>query len=156
MPISINVNGADREVNEDGATPLLHVLRNTLGLRGVRFGCGNEDSGACTVLVDDEPFFSCTGTLDAVRGKAIVTVEGLQGPEADALREAFLAERAGQCGYCLSGILVSAYTLMRRGAPLARAEIKAGLNRHLCRCGSHPSILRAVARALSAREARNV
>jgi nicotinate dehydrogenase subunit A len=150
MPISIHVNGVDREVNEDAATPLLHILRNTLGLQGVRFGCGNEDCGACTVLVDGELFYACTGTLDAVDGKAILTVEGLQGPEADALREAFVAERAGQCGYCLSGIFVNAYTLMRRGGLVTRAEVKARLNRHLCRCGSHPSILRAVSRALEA------
>jgi nicotinate dehydrogenase subunit A len=156
MPITINVNGADREMSENGATPLLHVLRNALGLRGVRFGCGNEDCGACTVLVNGEPFYSCTATLDAVEGKAVITVEGLEGLEAAALRDAFLAERAGQCGYCLSGILVSAYALMRRGKPLTRTEIKAGLNRHLCRCGSHPSILRAVARALAAVEQQGV
>jgi aerobic-type carbon monoxide dehydrogenase small subunit (CoxS/CutS family) len=156
MPITINVNGTDREVSENGEPSLLHVLRNALGLRGVRFGCGNEDCGACTVLVNGEPFYSCTAKLDAVEGKAIITVEGLEGPEADALREAFLAERAGQCGYCLSGILVSAYALMHRGEPLARAEIQAGLSRHLCRCGSHPSILRAVARALAAMEQQDV
>jgi nicotinate dehydrogenase subunit A len=127
---------------------LLHALRGPLGLSGPRFGCGNEQCGACMVLVEGEPRTACTLPLAAVAGKAVVTVEGLGTPEAPhPLQAAFLAEQAGQCGYCLSGILVSAAALLARDRQPEEAAIRAALEPHLCRCGSHNRILRAVARA---------
>ena len=150
MTIHIIVNDAPVDLEEDGALPLLHALRNCLELKGTRFGCGGEDCGACTVLVDGDPSYACTITLDAVAGRRVQTVEGLSGWQADILRAAFVQEGAGQCGYCLSGIVMTASTLLSGPRPLARADIKAALSRHLCRCGSHPGIIRAVERAVAA------
>jgi nicotinate dehydrogenase subunit A len=147
MGISVNINGELREFEGDEPQPLVLALRNELGLRGVRFGCGGEDCGACTVLIDGEPRFSCTLGLDAVAGRDVVTLEGLQGRLGDVLRSSFIEARAGQCGYCLSGIFTSAYALLERTRKPSREEILKALQRHLCRCGSHASILRAIERA---------
>jgi aerobic-type carbon monoxide dehydrogenase small subunit (CoxS/CutS family) len=149
------VNGGAVRVAADGATPLLTVLREELGLRGTRFGCGAEQCGACMVLVDGVPVYACTRTLDAVAGRAVTTVEGLSdGGAPGPLQQAFLAEQAGQCGYCLSGILISATALLAANPAPNRAEIAAALDPHLCRCGAHNRIIRAVARAAAtAREA---
>lgn len=144
----LTVNGAAEQLSADPSTPLLDVLRNDLGLRGTRFGCGLEKCGACLVLVDGEPTYSCTLPLDAAAGRTITTVEGIAADETmTPLREAFLQEQAGQCGYCLSGILVAAAALLRRNSDPSRAEIAAALDGNLCRCGAHNRILRAVARA---------
>lgn len=145
--IVLDVNGRRTALTEEGSLSLLLALRNVLGLRGVRFGCGGEDCGSCTVLVGDELRYACTTTIDAVIGRPITTVEGLTDETAQILRQAFLEERAGQCGYCLSGIFVTAYWLLRGSRQPAKGDIAAGLSRHLCRCGSHPSILRAVEKA---------
>jgi nicotinate dehydrogenase subunit A len=144
-----SVNGTTVRVspaNDD--TPLLNVLRNELGLMGTRFGCGLEQCGCCTVLVDGEPEKSCAKPVWSVAGKKIVTVEGL-GTEAKPhpLQQAFLDEQAGQCGYCLSGILVSAKALLDRNPQPSRAEIAEALDGNICRCGSHNRILRAVEKA---------
>jgi nicotinate dehydrogenase subunit A len=147
MPISVKINGELQEFDGDLSQLLVLALRNDLGLRGVRFGCGGEDCGACTVLIDGEPRFSCTLGLDAVAGREVVTVEGLNGSAGDALRSSFLEVGAGQCGYCLSGIITSAYALLHRTPKPSRAEVLQALQRHLCRCGSHASILRAIERA---------
>lgn len=147
--IVLDINGTRTTLTEEGSLPLLLALRNVLGLKGVRFGCGGEDCGSCMVLVGNEPRYSCTTAIDAIDGQAITTVEGLTDETAQTLREAFLAERAGQCGYCLSGIFVTAYSLLRGSRQLTKSDIATGLSRHLCRCGSHPSILRAVERAAS-------
>jgi nicotinate dehydrogenase subunit A len=147
MGISVKINGEPREFEGDEAQPLVLALRNELGLKGVRFGCGGEDCGACTVLIDGEPRFSCTLGLDAVAGHDVVTVEGLRGRLGDILRSSFIEARAGQCGYCLSGIFTSAYALLQRTRKPSREEILMALQRLFCRCGSHPSILRAIARA---------
>jgi nicotinate dehydrogenase subunit A len=142
------VNGARRSVNADEDTPLLDVLRNTLDLKGTRFGCGHEQCGACMVLIEGEPVYSCARPVSTVLGKAITTVEGLGTAEAPhALQEAFLAEQAGQCGYCLSGILISAKGLLDRNPAPKRSEIAVALDRNLCRCGAHHRIIRAVQRA---------
>ena len=142
------VNGKPVHVDGDGTTPLLSVLREQLALRGSRFGCGTEQCGACMVLIDGEPSYACTRAIESVAGRAVITVEGLWADDTlHPLRQAFLDEQAGQCGYCLSGILVSAAALLARNPRPSRAEIAAALDPHLCRCGAHNRILRAVARA---------
>jgi nicotinate dehydrogenase subunit A len=142
------VNGEPVHVIGDGAKPLLAVLRDELGLRGSRFGCGTEQCGACMVLIDGEPSYACSREIDSVAGRAVTTVEGLWSDDTlHPLRQAFLDEQAGQCGYCLSGILISAAALLARNPRPSRAEIAAALDGHLCRCGAHNRILRAVARA---------
>ena len=142
------VNGNSVHVQGDGTKPLLSVLRNELGLRGSRFGCGTEQCGACMVLIDGEPSFSCARAIESLAGKSVTTVEGLSpGGSLSPLQQAFLDEQAGQCGYCLSGILISAAALLARNPTPSRSEIAAALDRHLCRCGMHNRVIRAVARA---------
>ena len=145
------VNGAPCKVAVDGATPLLDILRNTLSLKGTRFGCGLEQCGACMVLVDGTPGYACTLAVEAVAGKSVTTLEGIGKPDAPhPLQTAFLELQAGQCGYCLSGILVSAKALLDRNADPSRQDIVAALDKHLCRCGSQTRIIRAVERAAAA------
>ena len=147
-PISLIVNGRPVSVGADGDTPLLDVLRNHLGLVGTRFGCGQEQCGCCMVLIDGKPEKSCGKALSAVAGRTITTVEGLGTAERPhPLQQAFLDEQAGQCGYCLSGILVTAKALIDRNPSPSRREIALALDDNICRCGSHPRILRAVERA---------
>jgi nicotinate dehydrogenase subunit A len=129
-------------------TPLLDVLRNTLGLMGTRFGCGLEQCGCCMVLIDGQPEKSCAKPMWSVAGKSVTTIEGLGTSEAPhPLQQAFLDEQAGQCGYCLSGIIVSAKALLDKNPAPTRAEIAAALDANICRCGSHNRILRAVGKA---------
>lgn len=148
MDITLTVNGEARSVGAEESTSLLEALRNHLGLMGTRYGCGLEQCGSCMVLVDDQPAYACTRELGTVAGRKVTTIEGL-GTEAKLhpLQQAFLDEQAGQCGYCLSGILISAKALLDRNPDPSRAEIVAALDRHLCRCGAHQRILRAVERA---------
>jgi nicotinate dehydrogenase subunit A len=142
------VNGRPVHVDVDGTTPLLAVLRNELDLSGTRFGCGQEQCGACVVLLDGEPAFSCAFAIDAVAGRAVTTVEGLVGADGPhPLKQAFIDEQAGQCGYCLSGILMSASALLKRNPRPSRREIAAELDRHLCRCGAHNRIIAAIQKA---------
>ena len=151
MTLRLQVNGRAVEIDADATTPLLELLRNGLGLRGSRFGCGLEQCGACMVLLDGEPVYACTLAAGAAAGRRVTTVEGLGTPEAPhALQAAFLAEQAGQCGYCLSGILIAAKALLDRNPDPSRAEIAAALDRNLCRCGAHNRIIRAVTRAAAA------
>jgi nicotinate dehydrogenase subunit A len=152
MPaISLTVNGKPAEVTVDPDTPLLDVLRNHLGLVGTKFGCGQEQCGCCMVLVDGSPEKSCGKPVSAVAGKAVLTIEGLGTPERPhPLQQAFLDEQAGQCGYCLPGILVSAKALLDRNPAPTRAQIARALDDNICRCGSHVRILRAVERAAAA------
>jgi nicotinate dehydrogenase subunit A len=145
---SLIVNGSTVSVTADADTPLLDVLRNHLGLLGTKFGCGQEQCGCCMVLADGCPEKSCGKPLSTMAGKAIVTIEGLGTPERPhALQQAFLDEQAGQCGYCLAGILISAKALLDRNPSPSRAEIATALDDNICRCGSHVRILRAVERA---------
>jgi nicotinate dehydrogenase subunit A len=147
-PTSLIVNGSAVSVTADGDTPLLDVLRNHLGLLGTKFGCGHEQCGCCMVLVDDRPEKSCGKALSTVAGKAITTIEGLGTPDRPhPLQQAFLDEQAGQCGYCLPGILISAKALLDGNPAPSRAEIAEALDDNICRCGSHVRILRAVERA---------
>jgi nicotinate dehydrogenase subunit A len=148
MPISFTVNKRDVAVAADPDTPLLDVLRNHLGLVGAKFGCGLEQCGCCMVLIDGEPVKSCGKALSTVAGKSITTIEGLGTPERPhPLQQAFLDEQAGQCGYCLSGILVTAKALLDRNPAPSRREIAVALDDNICRCGSHHRILRAVEKA---------
>jgi nicotinate dehydrogenase subunit A len=148
MGVRLTVNGALVEVRADGATPLILALRNELGLKGTRFGCGGEDCGACMVLVDSEPRYSCTLQLDDVVRNRVTTIEGLNDGLAEVLREAILAENAGQCGYCLSGIFVTLHHCLATSAQPKYAEVAEALGHHLCRCGANAAILRAVKRVL--------
>jgi nicotinate dehydrogenase subunit A len=141
------VNGQPVEVAAEAAVPLLDVLRNELDLKGSRYGCGLEQCGSCMVLLDGEPVYACSRELVRVAGRRITTVEGLA---AHPLVAAFLEEQAGQCGYCLSGIVISAAALLDGNPAPSRADIVAALDRHLCRCGAHTRILRAVERAATA------
>jgi nicotinate dehydrogenase subunit A len=157
MPsVDLTVNGKAVSVTADEETPLLDVLRNELGLKGTRFGCGLEQCGCCMVLIDGKAEKSCARPLWSAAGKSIVTIEGLGSPAAPhPLQQAFLDEQAGQCGYCLSGILIAAKALLDRNPEPARAEIAEALRGNICRCGTHTRILRAVARAAARmREAR--
>jgi nicotinate dehydrogenase subunit A len=144
----LRVNGEAREVSAAGDTPLLYVLRNDLALGGPKFGCGLAQCGACAVLRDGVEIRSCVTPVSAVAGSEITTVEGL-GTEArpHGLQSAFIAEQAVQCGYCISGVLIAAAALLKRNPNPSEAEIKAGLDGHLCRCGTHLRIVRAVQRA---------
>jgi nicotinate dehydrogenase subunit A len=148
QPILLSVNGRDVDVTTNGETPLLDILRNHLGLIGTKFGCGLEQCGCCMVLVDGKPEKSCTKPVSTLAGKEIVTIEGLGTPDRPhPVQQAFLDEQAGQCGYCLSGILISAKALLDRNPSPSRAQIAAALDDNICRCGSHIRILRAVERA---------
>jgi nicotinate dehydrogenase subunit A len=150
-PFRLRINGSERVVQAEDHAPLLDVLRNACGLKGTRFGCGSGECGACNVLVDGVSVASCDTPVAGAAGKDIVTVEGLaeQG-RPSALQEAFVAEQAAQCGYCLSGILVSATALLARRPNPSEAEVRAALDSHLCRCGAHNRIVRAVLRAAAA------
>ena len=146
------VNGKPASVtlsNEE--TPLLDVLRNALGLMGTRFGCGLEQCGCCMVLIDGEPEKSCARPIWNVAGKSVTTIEGLGSAERPhVLQQAFLDEQAGQCGYCLSGIVLTAAALLERNPSPTRADIAAALDGNICRCGTHNRIIRAVQRAAAA------
>ena len=137
------VNGAQHAVQADPKTPLLDVLRDVLDLKGTRFGCGAGECGACHVLVDGLSLAACNLPLWAVQGKAVTTVEALP----PALADAFVAEQALQCGYCGSGVLVAAAALLRRLPNPTDADVRSALDGHLCRCGAHNRIVRAVLRA---------
>jgi nicotinate dehydrogenase subunit A len=149
QPFELTVN--DRTVSVTVAseeTSLLTVLRNALGLMGTRFGCGLEQCGCCMVLIDGRPEKSCTRPIWSVAGKTVTTVEGLGTPERPhPLQQAFIEEQAGQCGYCLSGILIVAKALLDRNPAPLRAEIAQALDDNLCRCGTHNRIMRAIEKA---------
>jgi nicotinate dehydrogenase subunit A len=149
----IKVNGVERAVAADPATSLLAVLRGELGLTATHFGCGVRQCGACNVLIDGHAVAACDTPLWAAAGKSITTVEGLGSLERPhPLQSAFVAEQAMQCGYCVSGILMSAAALLARNSDPSEAEVRAALDGNLCRCGAHNRMVRAVLRA--AREVR--
>jgi aerobic-type carbon monoxide dehydrogenase small subunit (CoxS/CutS family) len=147
--ITLRVNGKAHEIEADPATPLIFVLRNGLGLTGAKLGCGLEQCGACAVLVDGEPVLSCVRAVSEFDGCDIVTVEGLaeDGAEGD-IQRAFIAEGAAQCGYCTPGIVIAATALLRRNRTPDEAQIREALHGHLCRCGSHVRVLRAIDRLI--------
>jgi aerobic-type carbon monoxide dehydrogenase small subunit (CoxS/CutS family) len=148
---TLTVNGKSIRVETDGSKPLLSVLRDDLALRGSKFGCGTEQCGACMVLVDGNPEYSCAREIESVAGRSITTIEGLaQNGSLHPLQQAFLDEQAGQCGFCLAGILISASALLARNSRPSRADIVEALDPHLCRCGIHNRVIRAVQKAANA------
>jgi nicotinate dehydrogenase subunit A len=151
--IDCTLNGAPTRIEADEAEVLLDVLRGRLGLFGARFGCGAGQCGACAVLVDGRSVAACQVEMGTLAGKSVTTLEGLGTPERPhPLQAAFLELQAGQCGYCLAGILVSAKALLDRNPDPSRAEIAEALDWHLCRCGVHNRVMDAV--ALAARRMR--
>jgi nicotinate dehydrogenase subunit A len=144
----MTVNGAAVEIDADGNTPLVYILRNDLGLKGTRFGCGQDQCGACHVLLDGHSVPACDTPVWAAAGKQVVTVEGLGSRDRPhRLQRAFIEEQAGQCGFCLSGILIAAAALLERTPSPSEADVRSALDRHLCRCGAHSRVIRAVLRA---------
>jgi nicotinate dehydrogenase subunit A len=144
----LRVNGVERTVEADPAMPLLYALRGPLGLTSAHFGCGTNQCGACNVMVDGAAVASCDTPLWSVADKSITTVEGLGSPDAPhPLQRAFIAEQAMQCGYCIPGILMTAAALIARTPDPSETEVRAALDRNLCRCGAHNRIVRAVLRA---------
>ena len=156
MPgIRFRLNGAEVFVDADPDASLLTILRGKLGITGAHFGCGAGECGACNVMVGDHAVTACDTPLWSAENKEVVTIEGLGNAERPhPLQRAFIAEQALQCGYCVSGILISAAALLKRNPDPAREEIKAALDRNLCRCGSHNRMVRAVLRAATEMQAR--
>jgi nicotinate dehydrogenase subunit A len=146
--ISLHVNGIPRELEVEPDTPLLYVLRNDLGLKGAKFGCGLEQCGACAVIVDGRSALSCREPVSAFVGRQVTTLEGLGTVDAlHPVQEAFLEEQAAQCGYCTSGLIVAATALLHENPMPSDREIRAALAAHLCRCGAHGRVIAAVKRA---------
>jgi nicotinate dehydrogenase subunit A len=144
----LTVNGARRAVAAAPNTPLIFILRNDLGLTGTRHGCGQGSCGACTVLIEGRAVQSCNTPLSAVAGRRVTTIEGLRTAAGlHPLQQAFIDEQAGQCGYCLSGIIVAATALLQTSPVPSDGEIRAALDGHLCRCGAYERIVRAIRRA---------
>lgn len=152
---TVVVNGRRRQVRTEEDTALLYVLRNHLGLTGTRFGCGLARCGACFVLVDGEPVYSCDTPLWAVADKRITTVEGLGAPDdPHPVAQAIIDGDAAQCGYCMSGIVVAAAAFLADHDDPTEEEVRAALDRNLCRCGAHNRVVRAVLAAAAAMRGR--
>ena len=149
MLYQLLVNGRRRSVDIwDSAEPLLYVLREELGLTGTKIGCGLGQCGSCTVLLDDQAVRACMVPVASVAGRRVTTIEGLGAPgKPDPLQAAFIAEQAAQCGYCTSGMIMSARALLRKTPRPTVDQIKDALAGNLCRCGAHTRILKAVMRA---------
>ena len=146
--ISLKVNGRMRVVDADPSTPLLYVLRNNLDLKGPRFGCGLGQCGACTVILEGSAVRSCLTPVRAVQNRAITTLEGLgSSAKPHALQRAVVEEQAAQCGFCMNGILMNAKVLLDSNSNPSSEDIRAALDRILCRCGSHLRVIRAIQRA---------
>jgi aerobic-type carbon monoxide dehydrogenase small subunit (CoxS/CutS family) len=145
MTLTIRVNGTVRQVQASPDTPLAYVLRNELGLKGTKLGCGLEQCGACAVLVDGEPALTCSSPVETFAGREITTIEALSETETGArVQAAFVEATAAQCGYCTAGLVVAVTGLLNRTPSPSRAQIAEALTPHLCRCGAHPRVLRAV------------
>ena len=146
--IEFNVNGARQTVVADASTLLIYILRNDLKLKGTRFGCGKGVCGCCTVVLDGRSIQSCNTPLAAAEGRNVTTIEGIvSGAALHPLQRAFIEEQAGQCGYCLTGIIMGAAALLNRNPAPTDAQIRSELDIHLCRCGAYDRILRAIRRA---------
>ena len=146
--MKLSINDKAVQVAAKGETPLLYVLRNDLGLVGSRFGCGSGQCGACFVLVDGRPMASCDLPVSFVEHKEVTTVEGLgKDGELHPVQKALLEAQAAQCGYCMSGIAISAAALLSGNGSPSEEEIRQALDKHLCRCGSHNRVVRAVLKA---------
>lgn len=147
-PLALIINGQALETRLDPETPLLNFLRNDLGLNGSKYGCGLGQCGACTVLVDGQAARSCVIPLEGIEGRAITTLEGLGTlAEPHLIQQAFIAEQAAQCGYCLNGMIMMTASLLARNPSPTEKEIRSELSANFCRCGTHIEIMRAVQRA---------
>lgn len=144
MAFVLFVNGRVHRIDEDGQTPLLWILRDTLGLTGTKYGCGAAQCGACTVHLDGRPVRSCALPLDAVGEAPVVTIEAIAGPQADALRGAWVARDAPQCGFCQSGQMMSALALLRTVPVPSEAQIDAAMSGNICRCATYNRIRAAI------------
>ena len=146
--MTLKVNGRDHQIDAEADTPLLYVLRDDLALNAAKFGCGLGQCGACTVIVDGKAVLSCVTPLVLLEGKQVTTLEGL-GTIADPapIQRAFMDEQAAQCGYCIAGMMMRAHALLMRNASPSDEDIRNELEPHLCRCGTHMRILRAIRRA---------
>ena len=138
----LEVNGAPQRVAAHPDTPLLYVLRNEFSLVGTRFGCGTGQCGACFVLIDGRAMASCDTPLSFAIGKRIITIEGLEGEHP--VQQALVKHQAAQCGYCMSGIVISAVSLLSKNSKPSESEVREALDRNLCRCGSHNRVVRAI------------
>ncbi|MCP3145120.1 (2Fe-2S)-binding protein [Pyxidicoccus xibeiensis] len=149
MAFTLNVNGRAHAIDAEEDTPLLYVLRDELGLNGAKYGCGVGQCGACTVLCDGKSLRSCLVPASALGGREVATLEGLKAPDGTLhpVQRAFLTEQAGQCAYCIPGMVMAAVALLREKPRLTEAEIRSALDANLCRCGSHNRIVRAIQRA---------
>jgi nicotinate dehydrogenase subunit A len=148
MTIALHVNGDLHEIDADSSTPLLYVLRNELALHGPKFGCGLGQCGACLVHVDGRAAFSCILPIAAVGERKITTLEGLlENGKPNKIQQAFIDEQAAQCGYCISGMVMRAETLLRVNSRPTDDEIRRHMRPNLCRCGTHAAIMRAIKRA---------
>ena len=145
--VAINVNGALRQVEADAETPLLWVLRETLGLTGTKFGCGVAQCGACTVHVDGAPVRSCVTSLSQVEGRNVTTIEGLGKGGEHPLQKAWIAEQVPQCGFCQSGQIMSASALLARNRKPTDADIDQAMSGNICRCGTYNQIRAAIKQA---------
>ena len=147
MSVSLTVNGTRHTSPAAPDTPLLYVLRNDIGINSAKYGCGASQCGACTVLLDGQPIRSCVYPASAATGK-ITTLEGLGNPQRlHALQRAFIEEQAAQCGYCSSGMIMSAKALLDRVPDPSEAQIREAMAGNLCRCGTHTRIIKAIQRA---------
>jgi len=148
MAVNLKINGTMHSVPAEPDTPLLYVLRNDLGLNGAKFGCGLAQCGACTVLVDGKATRSCVTPIGTLGESNITTIEGLGTIEKPhPLQRAFMDEQAAQCGYCINGMIMTAKEPLDRNPKPSEAEVRAGLDANLCRCGTHGRIIRAVLKA---------
>jgi aerobic-type carbon monoxide dehydrogenase small subunit (CoxS/CutS family) len=157
MKIELQVNGARRSVTAEPGAMLLSVLREQLDLTGTKYGCGEGQCGACTVLLDGRPVRSCITRVEAATGKSITTIEGLERDgRLHPLQDAFLGAGAMQCGYCTAGMIMEGVALLRGNADPSETQVKQGLEGHICRCGTYPRIVAAVRMASKTmREARH-
>ena len=145
MSLTLRINGKDHTIASEPETPLVYVLRNELKLKGAKMGCGLEQCGACAVLVDGKTELSCVSPVGSFEGRDIVTVEGLAQTETGRrVQDAFIEANAAQCGYCTAGLVVAVAGLLGQEAQPDREAAKSALDPHLCRCGSHPRVLRAI------------
>ena len=146
--LTLTVNGQPHDIQADPDTPLLYVLRGELALNGAKFGCGLGQCGACTVLVDDQPVFSCLTPIAVLPGRRVRTLESLGAPDKPGpLQRAFIEEQAAQCGYCIPGMVMRAQALLERTPHPSEDQIRDHMAVNLCRCGTHMRILAAVRRA---------
>ncbi len=146
--MTVKVNGRDHQVDVEPDTPLLYVLRDDLKLNAAKFGCGLGQCGSCTVIVDGKAVLSCVTPMVLLEGKQVTTLEGLGTASRPApIQRAFMEEQAAQCGYCIAGMMMRAQALLQRNPKPTDEQIRAELAPHLCRCGTHMRILRAVHRA---------